>query len=66
MPKDLVDDALKYPLNLKFSHYIRFFWAPTLCYQLSYPTAPSFRFGFFLKRLVEVVICQYLMLYIIF
>lgn len=66
MPKDIVNDALDYPYNLRFSHFVRFFWAPTLCYQLSYPSTSHFRVGFFMKRVFEFLVCQYLIVYILF
>ena len=66
VPKDILNDALDYPYNLRFSHFVRFFWAPTLCYQLSYPSTPRFRKGFFLKRSFEFLVCQNLILYIIY
>lgn len=65
VPKDIVNDALDYPYNLKYTHFLKFFFAPTLCYQLQYPTSSNFRFGFFLKRVFEFVVCQYLIVYIV-
>jgi len=32
LPKEVYQEALKYPNNLKLSHYIRYLVAPTCCY----------------------------------
>ena len=57
--------ALKYPQNLRILHYIRFMVAPTCCYQHIYPTSPSIRIGYLLKRLLEFACCYWFMFYLI-
>lgn len=47
----------KYPNNISPSNILYFWWAPTLCYQPSYPRSPRFRTTFFLKRVSELVVC---------
>ena len=32
LPNDMFEEALKYPKNLNFRHFIRYFLAPTCCY----------------------------------
>jgi hypothetical protein len=32
LSKELYDEAIKYPKNLRFKHFIRFLCAPTCCY----------------------------------
>lgn len=49
--------ALKYPKNLNLRHYLRFLVAPTCCYQFIYPTSPSVRVGYLLKRVLEFTLC---------
>ena len=49
------DQTLAYPNNLTFTNVAYFLMAPTLCYQPSYPRTERFRFGFFLKRVLEAV-----------
>jgi len=56
--------AASYPDNLRLGHYLRFIFAPTCCYQNVYPTTPSIRLTFILKRLVELVFCNLLMVHI--
>lgn len=47
----------KYPNNISPFNILYFWWAPTLCYQPSYPRSPRFRTTFFLKRVSELVVC---------
>jgi hypothetical protein len=50
-------EASKYPRNITMFDILYFWWAPTLCYQPSYPRSPKFRTTFFLKRVGELVVC---------
>ncbi|RUS12434.1 hypothetical protein BC937DRAFT_87928, partial [Endogone sp. FLAS-F59071] len=43
-----------YPDNVTIGNLIYFWWAPTLCYQPSYPRTEKFRPIFFLKRVSEL------------
>jgi len=44
------------------SHFVRFMWAPTLCYQLHFPySSHGFRKIWFMKRLFEYAVCQTLL-----
>lgn len=38
---------------MPFGHFIYFLWAPTLCFQLSYPRSPRIRKWFLVKRIAE-------------
>jgi hypothetical protein len=49
--------GVKYPNNISVFNILYFWWAPTLCYQPSYPRSPKFRATFFLKRVSELVVC---------
>ena len=44
-----------YPRNITIQNLIFFWWAPTLVYQPVYPRTSSVRWGFVLKRVLEVV-----------
>ncbi|KAG1463190.1 hypothetical protein G6F56_005340 [Rhizopus delemar] len=50
-----------YPNNVNAKNLLYFFFAPTLCYQVSYPRTPKFRKTFFLKRVGEFVTCLVMM-----
>ncbi|KAG1138892.1 hypothetical protein G6F37_000424 [Rhizopus arrhizus] len=50
-----------YPTNVNAKNLIYFFFAPTLCYQVSYPRTPKFRKTFFLKRVGEFITCLVMM-----
>ena len=45
-----------YPRNISLGNLSYFWWAPTLVYQPVYPRSPSFRLGFFLKRVTEALV----------
>lgn len=47
--------SCEYPRNISLSNLCYFWWAPTLVYQPVYPRSPSFRWGFFLKRVFETI-----------
>ncbi|TPX60545.1 diacylglycerol O-acyltransferase [Powellomyces hirtus] len=46
-------DRTPYPTNITFSNLAYFIFAPTLCYQPSFPRTTRFRKTFFAKRLLE-------------
>lgn len=55
-------DVIRYPDNIQLQNLLYFFFAPTLCYQLSYPRSPTaFRTTFFLKRVGELIVCLVMM-----
>lgn len=44
-----------YPQNITFRNLAYFWWAPTLVYQPVYPRTSHIRWGFVLKRILEVI-----------
>lgn len=58
---EFYDEDVAYPNNIKPSNLLYFFFAPTLCYQPSYPRTPTFRPTFFMKRVAELVVCLVMM-----
>ncbi|KAG2197722.1 hypothetical protein INT47_010658 [Mucor saturninus] len=50
-----------YPNNVNAKNLLYFFFAPTLCYQPSYPRSPVFRKTFFMKRVGELITCLVMM-----
>ena len=58
--------AIRYPNNLSVTHYLRFIFAPTCCYQHVYPTSPNIRIGYLFKRVMEVALCYMFMWYLIY
>jgi hypothetical protein len=58
MPNDQFEEALKYPKNLNFRHFFRFFLAPTCCYQLIFPSTSEIRLSFLAKRFLEIFFCN--------
>ena len=56
--------AASYPDNLRLGHFIRFIFAPTCCYQDVYPTSPRIRPAYVAKRLIEIVLCNLLMVHL--
>ncbi|CAG8712953.1 1441_t:CDS:2, partial [Ambispora leptoticha] len=49
--------SVQYPNNITLKNIFYFWFAPTLCYQPSYPRSPEgFRLKFFLKRCGEIVL----------
>ncbi|CAG8599271.1 9507_t:CDS:2 [Paraglomus occultum] len=58
--------TVAYPNNITFGDILYFWFAPTLCYQPSYPRASQkFRLGFFLKRVGEILIACTMMYFLI-
>jgi diacylglycerol O-acyltransferase-1 len=55
LPQNIYEEALKYPKNLSFKHFVRYMVAPTMCFQLVYPSTKQIRVTFILKRLIEVI-----------
>ncbi|XP_068811552.1 diacylglycerol O-acyltransferase 1 isoform X8 [Struthio camelus] len=51
-----------YPMNLKVKDLYYFLLAPTLCYQLNFPRLKQCRYGYIIKRLLEMVFLFHLML----
>ena len=43
---------------------MRYIFAPTCCYQNVYPTTPTVRLTFVLKRIIELVFCNLLIVHI--
>ncbi len=66
LPKDVYEEAIKYPNNLRFKHFMRFMFAPTCCYQLIYPSSDRIRPWFLLKRFVEIVLVNAFIVYIFY
>ncbi|CAO3575108.1 unnamed protein product [Mortierella alpina] len=56
---------VQYPDNITFMNVAYFWFAPTLCYQPSYPRTTVFRKSFFLKRVGEMVTCVGMMYFLI-
>ncbi|KAF9112236.1 hypothetical protein BGX27_003745 [Mortierella sp. AM989] len=56
---------VQYPDNVKFTNVAYFWFAPTLCYQPSYPRTVVFRKSFFFKRIMEVITCIGMMYFLI-
>ncbi|KAI9022998.1 MBOAT, membrane-bound O-acyltransferase family-domain-containing protein [Phycomyces nitens] len=60
-PDEFYDADTAYPNNISAKNLLYAFFAPTLCYQPSYPRSPKFRTTFFLKRVGELVVCLVMM-----
>ncbi|KAF8979044.1 hypothetical protein BGZ46_005871 [Entomortierella lignicola] len=56
---------IQYPDNVKSTNMAYFWFAPTLCYQPSYPRTTVFRKSFFFKRIMEVITCVGMMYFLI-
>ncbi|KAF9968619.1 hypothetical protein BGZ70_001355 [Mortierella alpina] len=56
---------VQYPDNITFMNVAYFWFAPTLCYQPSYPRTTVFRKSFFLKRVGEMITCVGMMYFLI-
>lgn len=54
-PTPAIYASAPYPSNITLTNLTYFWFAPTLVYQPVYPRSPSFRPGFFFKRLFEVL-----------
>ncbi|MEE6500217.1 hypothetical protein FKM82_003708 [Ascaphus truei] len=59
------DKMVMYPLNLTLPDLFYFLLAPTLCYELNFPSTRELRIKFLLCRLLEMVILFQLMLGIV-
>ena len=57
--------ACQYPLNLRFSHYLRYLCAPTCCYQHIYPSTDAISVSYLLKRVFEFALCNFILAYLI-
>jgi diacylglycerol O-acyltransferase-1 len=53
--------SVPYPNNLTYRNVFYFYAAPTLCYQTSYPRTKKIRKLFLLKRVIEMVVAQFVM-----
>ncbi|KAI9275265.1 diacylglycerol acyltransferase DGAT2 [Helicostylum pulchrum] len=59
--EDFYTPDVAYPNNVNAKNLLYFFFAPTLCYQPSYPRSPKFRKTFFMKRVGELITCLVMM-----
>ena len=59
------DERMSYPENLIVENYAYFLFAPTLCYQMSYPRNPSIRFTWLMRRVVEMFVYLSIMTFLI-
>lgn len=66
IPMNQYSIALTYPNHMNVWFYLRFLFAPTCCYQLVYPMTPSINWKIVVKRAFEFLICNFMMIYIIF
>ena len=57
--------ASEYPKNLWFAHFVRYMCAPTCCYQHVYPSTKSISVSYLLKRLIEFLLCNACLAYLI-
>lgn len=64
MNQRVTEYAIVYPNNIRVKNLMYFWWAPTLCYQPSYPRNDKFRPSFFLKRIGEIVIATSMMYFL--
>ncbi|KAF9435688.1 hypothetical protein BGZ76_005733 [Entomortierella beljakovae] len=56
---------IQYPENITPKNLTYFWFAPTLCYQPSYPRTTIFRKSFFAKRCLEIVTCLGMMYFLV-
>ncbi len=63
-PLAVETNDMVYPKNLTMSHFFYFLVAPTLCYQISYPRSPRFRFRWLLRRIAMLSAGLGMMLFI--
>ncbi|KAG0017682.1 hypothetical protein BGZ82_000680 [Podila clonocystis] len=56
---------VQYPDNIAITNIGYFWFAPTLCYQPSYPRTTVFRKSFFIKRVLEILTCLGMMYFLI-
>jgi diacylglycerol O-acyltransferase-1 len=64
-PKEISEVVRKYPSILSLKHFSYFIAVPTLCFQFSYPRTERIRKTWLLKRMVEWLLSQSLMLVLI-
>ncbi|KAF9930392.1 hypothetical protein FBU30_000523 [Linnemannia zychae] len=63
--QDVYEYEVNYPDNITFKDMAYFWFAPTLCYQPSYPRSTVFRKSFFFKRILEALTCLGMMYFLI-
>ncbi|KAG0219181.1 hypothetical protein BGX33_004245 [Mortierella sp. NVP41] len=63
--QEVYEYEVNYPDNITFKNMAYFWFAPTLCYQPSYPRTKVFRKSFFLKRILEMLTCLGMMYFLI-
>ncbi|KAG0276669.1 hypothetical protein BGZ95_007203 [Linnemannia exigua] len=63
--QEVYEYEVNYPDNITFKDMAYFWFAPTLCYQPSYPRSTVFRKSFFLKRVFEALTCLGMMYFLI-
>ncbi|KAF9133283.1 hypothetical protein BGW39_010100 [Mortierella sp. 14UC] len=63
--QEVYEYEVNYPDNVTFKDMAYFWFAPTLCYQPSYPRSTVFRKSFFLKRVLEAFTCLGMMYFLI-
>ncbi|KAF9970756.1 hypothetical protein BGZ73_006479 [Actinomortierella ambigua] len=56
---------VQYPNNIRLTNILYFWFAPTLCYQPSYPRTTVFRKSFFAKRVLEMITALGMMYFLI-
>lgn len=63
-PLAVETNDMVYPKNLSISNFSYFLVAPTLCYQISYPRSPRFRFRWLLRKIAMLSAGLGMMLFI--
>lgn len=63
-PLAVETNDMVYPKNLSMNHFFYFLVAPTLCYQISYPRSPRFRFRWLLRKIAMLSAGLGMMLFI--
>jgi len=66
MHPDVYKVALTYPQCLSLREFTRFMFAPTFCYQVVFPLLPNRNFIQIFKRLLQILVCVFLMTYIFY
>ena len=56
---------ITYPANLSVVDLAYFITVPTLCYQLNYPRSSQVRVGWLVKRVIELVSCVAIMIFLV-
>lgn len=54
-PLPEIYSTCSYPKNINFNNLCYFWWAPTLVYQPAYPRTKTVRWGYVVKRMLEVI-----------